>query len=293
MGAAKKYGSPIIVLLNTFFGVIGLVLLVAGFFVKYATDYVDKYGKELISKFQDKLPAAIGDKLENVKISEFVGGASTAFIIVGVAVLTLVVWAYCGICCQSKWMLIVYAALLTAIIIGEATVAILFATNRSMIDEKIKQPLLDSLDLYEGSTSNSAISLAWNALMGLLGCCGVDGPDDFKKAKVWNHKLDPNEFPNQVASAGIVTPVTIAAPVVCTKDKAAAIQTILNNGASSVKYIQIGCYEAIWTEIERHQGIAIGIFAGLGAFQIVLWILTVCLIREFGKSNRNKVAPIS
>jgi hypothetical protein len=44
---------------------------------------------------------------QNIKISEFVGGAATAFIIVGVTILALVVWAYCGICCKSKWMLIV------------------------------------------------------------------------------------------------------------------------------------------------------------------------------------------
>jgi hypothetical protein len=43
---------------------IGLTLLVAGFFVKFATDYVDKYGKELISAFQSKLPEEIGNKLE-------------------------------------------------------------------------------------------------------------------------------------------------------------------------------------------------------------------------------------
>lgn len=46
------------------FQVLGLFLLVAGFFVKFATDYVDKYGKEIINAVKDKVPEQIGDKLE-------------------------------------------------------------------------------------------------------------------------------------------------------------------------------------------------------------------------------------
>lgn len=292
MGALKRYGSTIIVLLNTFFGAIGLTLLVAGFFVKFATDYVDKYGKELISAFQSKLPEEIGNKLENIKISEFVGGAATAFIIVGVTILALVVWAYCGICCKSKWMLIVYAALLTAIFLCEATVAILFVSNRSIIDEKIKEPLMDALMLYEGSTSSSAISLAWNAIMGLLECCGVDGPDDFKKVTKWDHKLDPSKFQELVPLPMSTTPIAIKAPIVCANDKKKAIRDIISSPASpSVDYIQKGCYAAIWAKIEENQGMAIGLFAGIGVFQVVLFILTVFVIRGFPKSGGNKVSP--
>lgn len=289
MSAITKHGTTLIVLLNTFFGLIGLVLLVAGFLVKYATDLLDKYGTKLISTFKDKVPEQIGDKLENFKISEFVGGASTAFIIVGVTLLALVIWAYCGTCCQSKWMLIVYAALLTAIILGEVALAVLFATNRSMIDEKIKKPLKESLDLYEGSTSNSAISLGWNALMGLLKCCGVDGPKDFENVTTWNHLLDPSQFPGHTQIHPTM-PITLDAPIVCAVDKESAIQKAFHG--STVQYIQTGCYEAIWAQIEKHKAIVIGITAGLGAFQIILWVVTVCIIRELGKSGRNKVSAM-
>ena len=42
-----------------------------------------------------------------MKPSEFIGGAADVFIIAGCVLLGVVIWAYCGTCCQSKWMLIV------------------------------------------------------------------------------------------------------------------------------------------------------------------------------------------
>ena len=45
----------------------------------------------------------------NIKgvILTYPGGAATVFIIIGSVLLAIVIWAYCGMCCQSRWMLII------------------------------------------------------------------------------------------------------------------------------------------------------------------------------------------
>lgn len=293
MGRIAKYGSTIIVLINTLFFMIALIFLVLGILVKHFPEYVDKYGGKLLSLMKEKLPDQFKNYVEDIKISEFVGEAATAFIVVGAVLLGLVIWAYCGTCCKSRWMLMIYAAILTAIIVGEVTVAILFSTKRDMIDQKIKEPLKESLTkFYEGSASKSAISRLWNALMGLMKCCGVDGPQDFQNATGWDHILDRSSFTTPAVSTGGTThgPVTLEAPIICAKDIEEAAKNAINH--QKVTYVQTGCYAALWAIIEKNKNIAIGAAAGVGAFQLLLFILTICIIKDiWPKKKRNRVAP--
>ena len=40
-------------------------------------------------------------------VSSSTGSAATVFIIVGVVLAGIVIFAYCGVCCKSRWMLII------------------------------------------------------------------------------------------------------------------------------------------------------------------------------------------
>ncbi|KAL4229008.1 Tetraspanin [Mactra antiquata] len=277
MGAVSKYGTTFVIMINSLFGVIGLFFLIAGALVKFAPQYIDKYSGTLIDTVKKEVPEDVASHLEDFKLSEFVGAAATCFLVFGGVLTAIVMWAYCGTCCNSKWMLTVYAALMTALILGEIAVVVLFTTNRELIDDKLKKPLQESLkNFYEGSNSQSAISLAWNALMGLLHCCGVDGPEDFSTTNAWNSS---NEF----SDTTLPPPVFMEAPLVCLTDKENATNTLSATGNfTSAMYMQTGCYDALWSLVEENQTIAIAIFSGFGALQIILWLLTVCMISEMG-----------
>ncbi|KAH3700279.1 CD63 antigen-like isoform X1 [Dreissena polymorpha] len=291
MGSITSCGTTLIVLINTLFGLIGLVCLAGGVVVKFKADLIDKATEPIMGlvKGQLKIPEQLGVDIENFKISEFIGGAATAFILIGSFLLGIVIWAYCGTCCKSQWMLVIYAAMLSAIILGEVAFVVIVTNKRSMIDDGIKSSLKESIsDFYEGDKSMSALSLGWNALMALLKCCGVDGATDFRNTSNWEHMLNVSEGQGQVTCR-------LEAPVLCCADPS-GFKTIPNTNNRPAGQIaecpgcdyNQGCYDSIWDLIYQHQKIAIGALAGIGAFQLILLILTICIIKDL---SPNKVGP--
>lgn len=289
MGAIAKHGTTFIVLINTFLGTIAVAFLALGVMLSVAPDcvdtLVDKAGlatqvKSLVDKMPPKF-LGMGH-LKESKLSSLFKGLNKPLIAIGVTLLCIVVWAYCGTCCKSRWMLIIYATILTAIVLGEVTVGVILATKRSMIDKALKELLKDSLtNFYGDQDGTGAVSLAWNVFMALLSCCGVDGFEDFESTKIWN---------NSVVANGTYS---LRAPVMCCKTNDASSKCCLNSTHSCNKdtdYYQ-GCYAALWNLIEKNKGIAIGIVTGIGVFQIILLVLTVCVIKELGKSKKNKIKP--
>ncbi|XP_052803118.1 tetraspanin-11-like [Mya arenaria] len=285
MGAISQYGTTFIVLINTLFGVIGLTFLVGGSLVKMKPDLIDTVTKPLLNMAKEKmhLPEQLDVDTDSFKVSEFIGGAANAFIAVGGSLLALVIWAYMGTCLKSKWMLIVYAGLLSAIILGEVTFGIIVTKNRSLLDDGIKKSLKQTIaNFYEGSQSNSGISLGWNALMAMLHCCGVDGAEDFRNTSSWDHTMN---------ITGQST-IYVEAPVLCCEDTSTTPPCSAYSTPVVNRKYNGGCYEAIWAFIKDHQTLAIGVSAGLGAFELILLVITICVIRELPSGKKSKVGPM-
>lgn len=276
MDTIAKFGTCIITLINTLFGIIGLAFLVGGCLVKWGSSTINDLLKGALSHVKDAVPKSIGSDLENFDLAEFIGGAATVFIIVGTILVAMVIWAYCGICCKSRWMLIVYAAILTAIILAEVAAVVIFTKYRHVFDDAIKPPMKKSLKLYyTGDTGKDATTLAWNAIMGLLKCCGVDGKGDFKGTN-WNHTYT---YSSQT--------IQVEAPILCCKTPS---DSCSRQTTSSTNSYNEGCYDALWALVEDNKSVVIGIVAGLGAFQLILWFLVIWIIRALGK-KKNKVGP--
>ncbi|XP_052254039.1 tetraspanin-18-like isoform X2 [Dreissena polymorpha] len=248
MGSITSCGTTLIVLINTLFGLIGLVCLAGGVVVKFKADLIDKATEPIMGlvKGQLKIPEQLGVDIE-------------------------------------------YAAMLSAIILGEVAFVVIVTNKRSMIDDGIKSSLKESIsDFYEGDKSMSALSLGWNALMALLKCCGVDGATDFRNTSNWEHMLNVSEGQGQVTCR-------LEAPVLCCADPS-GFKTIPNTNNRPAGQIaecpgcdyNQGCYDSIWDLIYQHQKIAIGALAGIGAFQLILLILTICIIKDL---SPNKVGP--
>ncbi|KAK3583053.1 hypothetical protein CHS0354_003997 [Potamilus streckersoni] len=132
MDTLAKWGTSLIVLINSVFAILGLVFLVCGMLVKVWPEQLANIVK-MAGNFENLLPKGSPVHLADINPAAFLNGASTAFIIFGVVLLLVVVWGCCGACCKIRWMLIVYAVILAAIFLGEVSLVILFFTQRNTV----------------------------------------------------------------------------------------------------------------------------------------------------------------
>lgn len=273
MNGIAKCGNYLIVSVNSFFGVIGLTFLVGGCLLRFKPSLVSGLLNSMLGGFKDALPGDYADKLD---LGEILSGAFVPFIIIGCLLVAIVTWAFVAACCKIKWMLIVYVCFLAAVLLGEVAAIVIITRYRYIIDEATKASMKQSIsDKYTGDNGTDSTTLAWNAIMGMLKCCGADGRDDFQETSAWD-KIYNTSTATILVEAPLICCVTIA-------DDCSSVATSLTNSYNQ------GCYDALWDLIDRYKYYMIGILAGVGAFHLLLVFLVIWLIRALWKDN--KVAP--
>ncbi|XP_033759309.1 tetraspanin-16-like [Pecten maximus] len=274
MGCFATCGKILLVVVNLFFLVIGLVLFVAGFFCKFGNDTLKTYYEGALDSLSGSLSSSgFGTvDLSSFDITEIIGTLGIAFIVSGTILLIITVFGFVGACCKVKCMLIGYCILVTLVVIAEVVFFGILFGNKEIITDEIKPSLKSSIQSdYQGLNGTNAISLAWNFVHIQVKCCGVDNYQDFTGATQWI---------TQYPSYTIQTPLSCCKELPSSTDfSCAASPTTSNN------YKDTSCFDSIWDLALGNVGLMAGIFAGMGLFQIMLIVFGICVLKD-GRKNR-------
>ena len=291
MDCLASCGKCFLTLINTLFGLIGLACLVIGLIIKFGKDVLNDVLKTVINQIGDQIKPmldAIGkdtnEFMKQLDLTELLGSLAIILIAFGVALLALVIVGYCGTCCMSRCLLITYSLILIILVLAQITGLVLLFASRDTLSDHIKVPLKDSLKDYKGDQAVDIISVAWNAVMLQVSCCGVDSYKDFSVATGWK---------TYQASGG--TSISIDTPVVCCKETARAnLGTSAAVSAMCAKTpldatksnFETGCYDAVWAEIDKSKTTVILILSAIIAFQAVMIFFSLWLARAIRKESQ-------
>ncbi|XP_069115274.1 tetraspanin-6-like [Argopecten irradians] len=281
MGCFATCGKILLVVVNLFFLVIGLVFFVAGFFCKFGNDTLKTYYQGALDSLSSSLSSSgFGSvDLSSFDITEVIGTLGVALIVTGSILMVITIFGFIGACCKVKCMLIGYCILVSLVLIGQIIfIGILFG-NKTLITDEIKNPLKSSIQSdYQGLNGTNIVSLAWNFVHIQVKCCGVDNYQDFTGATQWI---------THYASLGytLITPLSCCKELPSSTDfSCAASPTTSNN------YKDTSCFDSIWDLALGNVGLMAGIFAGLGLFQLLLIVFGICLLLD-GRKNRVGSSP--
>lgn len=273
-------GKILLVVVNLFFLLIGLVFFVAGFFCKFGNDVLKSYYQPALDSLQSSLSGSgFGTvDLSSFDITEIVGSLGIALIVAGVIILMITITGFLGACCKTRWMLIAYCILVGLMIIGEAVLVGILIGDKTMFTDKIKPSLKTQIQSdYQGLNGTNIVSLAWNFLHFQIGCCGVDSYTDFTGAAVW-----PTNYPSYY----IKTPLSCCRELPTSTDFSCATTPTESNN-----YKTSGCFDKLWDMALGNVAMMGGIFGGLGLFQILLIVFAVCLLLEDRKNRVGSSTP--
>nr|XP_022321141.1 tetraspanin-18-like [Crassostrea virginica] len=290
MSFIKSCGRQIIYFINGLFGLVALVCLVGGMFVKYGSDdlksLLPDLMRELVRKIDPILRATHSSSekfLENLDLEKLLGDAAVVFIVFGAILLFIVFWGCFGVSCKSKCALYMYSFILLLILIGQIVCAILITKRRDLIDDNLKPQLRLSIkNYYEGDHAMDAISVLWNAIMLKFSCCGLDNSNDFVSGN-WN----------TTPTADIVTANKhLTTPLVCCTEAVRSSTSLswwdcavapLDAAKSNYK---VGCYREVWKYLEHYINIVAGCVGGLAALELLLAVFAINIARGLDKKNK-------
>jgi len=82
-------------------------------------------------------------------------------------------------------MLKTYAGVLIILVIAQVTCGILLLIYKDSAEDFVKDGMKDIMNKYN-NTDDEAFTNSYDKIIHELGCCGVDGPEDWKNATVEN-----------------------------------------------------------------------------------------------------------
>ncbi|XP_060067598.1 tetraspanin-9-like [Ylistrum balloti] len=293
MDCLASCGKCFLTLINTLFGLIGLACLVIGLIIKFGKDVLNDVLNTVMDQIGDQIKpmlTATGSSIDSFKdsfdLTVLLGDVAIFLIVFGVVLLSLVIVGYCGTCCMSRCLLIIYGVILIILVLGQIIGLILLFASRDTLSDQIKSPLKDSLTDYKGDQALDFVSVAWNAVMLQMSCCGVDTYKDFDVASKWGKSY----------TDGATTINGLATPLVCCTETAR--QNLGNSGSvtaildcaksplSSDNNYQNGCYDAVWDEIDKSKPTVIGIMSAIIAFQALMIFFSLWLARAIRKESQ-------
>ncbi|KAF3822022.1 hypothetical protein GH733_007396 [Mirounga leonina] len=100
----------------------------------------------------------------------------------------------CGAVRENKCLLLFFFLFILIIFLAELSAAILaFIFRENLTREFFTKELTKH---YQGNNDTDVFSATWNSVMITFGCCGVNGPEDFRFASVFRLlTLDSDEVP--------------------------------------------------------------------------------------------------
>jgi len=260
--AAKSCTKAFLFVYNIFFMVFALLLMVSGVWLHFDADLVS------LLNIVDR--AYHGPHLVAMSLALLGTGASIYFI-------TLL--GCCGACCESVIMVIMYAVMLVAILLGEITCTILTAIFRHKIAYYVHTTMEHQIHSQYNRTMNTTdiLTKAWDRIQVDLECCGTKGPQDYRYSIWFNSTQDQGNFvPPTCCYMSNWNPDY---PMVI-NDNQCQIDAILfpEEISDSFALKTMGCYSKMGQWLKRHNTKFLAVAWTMVALQIMGLILAFFLI---------------
>ncbi|CAM1326898.1 TSPAN8 (predicted) [Pycnogonum litorale] len=202
-----------------------------------------------------------------------------AYVLIGLGCLILLV-GFCG-CCgaikESKCLLISYFMFLFIVLAAQLGVGIYTAMNQSKVMDEISMKLKDRFqDTYGREGYTDAVDFAQI----YLGCCGIDGSDDYANSTWRMDQIGGNKL------------YPLSCCILSNKDESDSYKNPIPKNTTlcespdyvSSKYFrqQTGCKEKLLNWFKEQTIILIAIGCGVPGIEIFGMILTICLCVNIG-----------
>lgn len=180
----------------------------------------------------------------------------------------------CGAAMESRALLTMYGLMVIVIFCLEVTAGALAAVYKAETEEELQNFLKHTLKKYYSTqdTANS-VTVAWNALMAELKCCGVNNYTDFEQAIMWQA--------NKSSS--------VLVPEACCTLKGDPMKfvpeddTCLASPNRENSYYLTGCYGRLKNWVEDHANLLMGIGIGVAALELLGMLFAFCLCCSLGQ----------
>ncbi|CAH6788204.1 tetraspanin-18 [Phodopus roborovskii] len=172
----------------------------------------------------------------------------------------------CGAVRENRCLLLFFFLFILIIFLVELSAAILaFIFREHLTREFFTKELTKH---YQGNNDTDMFSATWNSVMITFGCCGVNGPEDFKMASVFRLlTLDSEEVPRACCRR---EPQTRDGMLLSREECQLGRSPFINKQ---------GCYTVILNTFETYVYLAGAFAIGVLAIELFLMIFAMCLFR--------------
>lgn len=198
MSVSMKLIRLLIILFNLAFVVLGITLLAIGIYVMK-----DPKMQKIGSLLNPEITATYSQSLTNIQVF------AVTLIVIGSVLLLIGFLGCCGAIKGFRFLHLIYAVVISLIIIAEVTVLILFVGYQNRFRIELVSRLQHSIQNYYVGTpigdrkTSNPISLAWDFAQLNLQCCGAVTQNDFSRSTNWTR-----ENPYEANMANLMIPFT-------------------------------------------------------------------------------------
>ncbi|XP_033759297.1 tetraspanin-18-like [Pecten maximus] len=294
MDCLASCGKCFLMLINTLFGLLGLACLIIGLIIKFGKSVLNDVLKTVMDQIGEQIEPMLeainmtkDDFIDKLDLTELLGSVAIILIVFGVVLLSLVIVGYCGTCCMSRCLLIIYSVILIILALVQITGLILLFASRDTLSDQIKAPIKESLKDYEGDQAVDIISVAWNAVMLQMSCCGVDSYKDFTLATKWTKSYTEGSTTINLDTPLVCCTTTVRENLGTTGIQVGAVATCAKTPLLSAdSNFESGCYDAVWAEIDKSKTTVILIMCAIIAFQALMIFFSLWIARAIRKENQ-------
>lgn len=279
--------------------IIGAILLLLGAVLTFGVRIIVNSLSSMISSMTSSITSSLKSSL-NVDIdivsllgnlSEITGPLGWSFLVIGVLVIVLSCCGCCGACCTVKGCLIIYAAVVSLVLIGQITVVCIWFSSNNLFKANAKAAMENSIKEYTGLNSKNIQSLLQNLIQIFIGCCGVTNGTDFQLLSTkWNREYT-------ISESGYNFTFNLTYPETCCKFNLSSFKPLdnycpYNKTNPQTSNYQVGCYNATFYYLEQYLQFNY-LFYGMAAVLAVqaLLVAGAVFILADDTKNNNKVVP--
>jgi len=225
----------------------------------------------------------VSDDAEKI-LKEFVEPAvidQAAYLLIAVGALIVIIsfLGYCGSIKESRVLLTAFGICLLIIFVIQIGLIILCAMYKTQAEHHSKGFLKTTLSKYytTGNTKD-AVTLSWDLIMAHMSCCGVDGFEDFRTAKLFVEKSSTEGLGRQIPESCCIL---VGDPLLFKPKDPSCI----NSPTEDNSYLSTGCYTKFSQMVTGDLNMVIGVVVVLAAIQLLAIIFAFCLCRAVGQER--------
>jgi len=225
----------------------------------------------------------VSEEAEKI-LKEFVEPAvieQAAYIIIalGAFIFIITFLGYCGAIKESRVLLTAYGIFLIIVFALQITLILLSTIYKSHAEHHSKGFLKSTLSKYYTIGDNKdAVSLSWDMIMAQMSCCGVDGYEDFRTAKLFVQQASSEGLGRQVPESCCILS---GDPLLLSP----AFPSCISRPDMSNSYLATGCYNKFSIIVNENIDMVIGVVVVVAAIQMLAIIFSFCLCRAVGQER--------